>query len=413
MEAARIAIEQARRDIANGETADAAVLAGRLVRTMERGTGTSVINATGVLLHTNLGRAVWSGSAVDRAVAAATSPTNIELDLETGERRRRGGHVTTLLRRLIGAEDGLVVNNNASAVLLALATTSRGKTVPVSRGELIEIGGSYRLPSVMEVSGAHLVEIGTTNRTRIGDYQTALQTHTCGAILKVHPSNYRIEGFTEEVSIPELKALATTHDVPLIYDIGSGLLDSGFGWLPDWLRTEPAARQSLAAGADLVTFSGDKLLGGPQAGIIAGNTELISQLGSNPLSRALRVDGVTYGALAATLEAYLDDGPPDVPFWDQALLEPEALAGRCHQLADRVGGKVEDGVSTVGAGSAPGIAIPSPLVRLIGAQGIFECLLQGDPPILCRRDAGDLLIDLRTVDSGLDGAIVAAVLRCR
>jgi L-seryl-tRNA(Ser) seleniumtransferase len=261
---ARLALEEAREEISAGRSADPVAGARNLARTLERRVGIPVINATGVLLHTNLGRAPWSDQAADRAGVTARHYTNLELSLDTGERSRRGTYVADLLVALTGAEDALVVNNNAAAVLLALAATSSGKAVPVARGELIEIGGSYRLPAVIEASGARLVEVGTTNRTRLGDYRTTLQVHHCGSILKVHPSNYRIEGFTAQPDLSDLAQLAHAGGVPLIYDIGSGLLDAAAPWLPgrspSWLADEPAARQALEAGAEDVVTDADGII---------------------------------------------------------------------------------------------------------------------------------------------------------
>ncbi len=410
--AAREAIDIARARLYEGSTVDVRELAEQMVREAERASGTAVINATGVLLHTNLGRAVWPESAIERAAYAARHHTNVEMDLETGARGRRGGHVEALLREATGAEAALVVNNNAAALLLSLAATSSGRSVPVARGELIEIGGSYRLPEVMTASGARLIEIGTTNRTRLGDYVTALQTHDCGAILKVHPSNYTIEGFTTEPTVAELAGLSDP-DTPLVYDLGSGLLDSSASWLPVWMSGEPGVRQSIEAGADVVMFSGDKLLGGPQAGILVGNAGLIDRLRSNPLARALRVDSTIYAALGATLDAYVRGKPDEIPFWRQALTPATDLLARCSRLAGAVGGEVEDGASVVGAGSAPGIAIPGPIVRLKGAQHLFEALLRRERPILCRRDSGDLLVDLRAVVETEDQVVADAILQCR
>jgi L-seryl-tRNA(Ser) seleniumtransferase len=412
VDAARVALSQARSDIESGVEPSPMESLRDLIRVITRSAGVAVVNASGVLLHTNLGRAPWSKRAIDRALTTASHYTNLELDVETGKRGHRGDYVERLLQILTGAESALVVNNNASALLLALATTSKDKAVPVSRGELIEIGGSYRLPEVMVAGGARLVEVGTTNRTRSGDYLTAVQTYVCGAILKVHPSNYQIEGFTEEPALNELAHLARANALPLIYDIGSGLLDNSAPWLPDWLRGEPGARQALAAGADLVTFSGDKLLGGPQAGILIGGEEIIARLRSNSLTRALRVDGTVYSALAGTLEEYLDGTVAEIPFWRQALLGDDDLLPRSEKLAYAIGGSVESGVSRVGAGSAPGIDIPSPQVRLAGRQDLYECLLAAERPILARRDAGDLVLDLRAVDPGEDEAVATTLLRC-
>jgi len=417
VDAVRTALQQSRRDIEEGKQVDARRMAENLVKTLERSDGTKVINATGVLLHTNLGRAVWSTQAIKQAGEVAANYTNVEIDIDTGRRARRGSYVSTLLKTLTGAEDALIVDNNAAAVVLALAATSAGKAVPVARGELIEIGGSYRLPDVMEASGSRLVEIGTTNRTRAGDYATALQLHNCGSILKVHPSNYRVEGFTEEASIDELAELALSRDIPLIYDIGSGLLDADTPWLdistPTWLRAEPAARQSLAAGADLVTFSGDKLLGGPQAGIIVGTAPAVSLLRRHPLARALRVDAITYAALAATLGAFASRDVEQIPFWRQALMPSEGLAGRASAMADRLGGRVEEGQSTIGAGSVPGMTMPSPVVVLPEEDHLYELLLKADVPILTRRESGSLVMDLRTVDPVSDHLVMETVAQCR
>jgi L-seryl-tRNA(Ser) seleniumtransferase len=409
---ARDAIDLARAGIAEGKTPDVDEIADSLARTCERSVGVVVVNATGVLLHTNLGRAVWSPRAMERALETASHPTNLELDLTTGERGRRGRYVEALLIELTGCEAAMVVNNNAAALVLALAATAAGMWVPVSRGELIEIGGSYRLPDVMKASGARLVEVGTTNRTRLGDYVTAIQTHGCGAILKVHPSNYRIVGFHAEVTVPELAELAGP-DLPLIFDLGSGLLDTSAPWLPDWLGAEPGARQSIEAGAGLALFSGDKLLGGPQAGIVIGRKTLIAQLRSHPLARALRVDGTTYAALAATLETYLEDEPTAIPFWSQALADPDELQERSERLAGMIGGTTESGASVVGAGSAPGTSIPGTVIRLESEDHLFECLLSADRPVLTRRDTGDLVIDLRAVPPESDELIASAVHRCR
>lgn len=417
VDAARIALDQSRQDIGDGKQADAGHIALQLVRSLQRSAGTSVINATGVLLHTNLGRSKWSEQAIAAAVNAAGDFTNVELDINTGHRSRRGSYVTTLLKTLTGAEDALIVNNNAAALVLTLAATSSGRAVPVARGELIEIGGSYRLPDVLEASGSRLIEVGTTNRTRVGDYATALQLYRCGSVLKVHPSNYRIEGFVEEASVGELAELAHSHGLPLIHDIGSGLLDGGTPWLdvptPSWLGSEPAARQSLEAGADVVTFSGDKLLGGPQAGIIVGTEAVVELLREHPLARALRVDGVTYAALTATLSAFAARSVRQIPFWRQALLALEELQTRAAVLAEKLSGRVDDGHSTIGAGSVPGMTIPSPVVVLAEEDHLFECLLRADQPVLARRETGSLVIDLRAVDPESDQMIVDTVNQCR
>jgi L-seryl-tRNA(Ser) seleniumtransferase len=416
VEAARSALAEARKRITAGREPDVSSLIKDRVRAIERSAGIKVINATGVLLHTNLGRASWSQEAIKRAALAASSPSNLEIDIDSGERIRRGAYVTDLLRSLTSADDSLVVNNNASALILTLAATSSGLAVAVARGELIEIGGSYRLPDVMETSGSRLIEIGTTNRSRIGDYQTALQLYRSGAILKVHPSNFRVEGFTAEPDVAELATLAHTHNVPLIYDIGSGLLDADAPWIdgpaPEWLRREPAVRQTLAAGTDLVTFSGDKMLGGPQAGIIVGTAAYMEAIRNHPLTRALRVDGATYAALAATLEAYMDHRVEEIPFWRQALMDSEVLQDRSEAVATTLGAVVIDGYSAIGAGSVPGMTIASPVIRIDGRDDLYEKLLALDTPVLARREDGALLIDLRAVEPTDDEAIVKAISAC-
>lgn len=414
---ARSAVEVGRSEIAAGRTPDVEGVAADLIRGLLRSASRRVINATGVLLHTNLGRAPLSLRAAEAARSAAIAYTNLELDLKDGARGGRGGYTTALLQGLTGAEDALVVNNNAAAVLLAIAATAAGKTVPVSRGELIEIGGSYRLPLVLEAGGARLVEVGTTNRTRIGDYETALQIHDCGAVLKVHPSNYRIEGFVSEVSLEDIVALALERGVPVIHDVGSGLIDTDTPWLgarpPAWLAGEPGARQSIEAGADLVTFSGDKLIGGPQAGIIVGRGESVARLRRHPLARALRVDAMTDAALSVTLETLAGTNAGEIPFWRMAMLTESELTPRAEKLAQRIDGSVTTGESVVGAGSLPGVGIPTPLITLEGEDHLHTRLLGSEQPILTRRQGKDLLVDLRTVDPTDDDLIADMVDRCR
>ncbi len=417
VDSARSALDMARAQIAGGGTPDAHRLATDLVQGLRRSASHRVVNATGVLLHTNLGRAPLSLRAAEAARTAAVSYTNLELDLASGDRGRRGGYVRDLLRAMTGAEDALVVNNNAAAVLLALAAIASEKAVPVSRGELIEIGGSYRLPLVMEAGGARLVEVGTTNRTRLGDYETALQINECGAVLRVHPSNYSVEGFVAAVPLENLVALAHERGVPLIHDVGSGLIDETTPWLgkklPPWLAGEPGVRQSIETGVDLVTFSGDKLLGGPQAGIMVGRQEVVERLRRHPLTRALRVDAMTDAALAATLEALAGGDALEIPFWRMATLSDGDLRPRVEQLAARIGGSVGDGASVVGAGSLPGVSIPTPLIALSGEDHLYGRLLGTEHPILTRRQGKDLLIDLRAVAPDEDDLIADMVARCR
>ena len=416
VDCARSALELARAEIASGGEPDVSRIAADLVAGLRRAASHKVINATGVILHTNLGRAPLSPRAAEAALTAAVTYTNLELDLDDGGRGGRGGYLRALLQTLTGAEDALVVNNNAAAVLLALAATAPGRAVPVARGELIEIGGSFRLPLVMEAGGARLVEVGTTNRTRLGDYSTALQIHDCGAVLKVHPSNFRIDGFVADVPVADLADLAHDQGVPLIHDLGSGLLDIDAPWLdakPAWLSGEPGARQSIEAGADLVTFSGDKLVGGPQAGIIVGSAEAVDRLRRNPLARALRIDAMTDAALAATLEAYANGDVSQIPIWHMATLSESDLAARVEALATRVGGVSRPGESVVGAGSLPGVGIPTPQIVLEDEDHLHGRLLAAKQPVLTRRMDKDLVLDLRAVAEDDDDVIADMVAGCR
>ena len=417
VELARTGLEIARSQITGGQPANINEIVGDLVESTRLRRIRQVINATGVLLHTNLGRAPLSEAALDAIHAAASGYTNLELDLDEGTRGGRGSYVRQLLRSLTGAEDALVVNNNASAVVLALAATAAGKAVPVSRGELIEIGGSYRLPEVMEISGVRLVEVGTTNRTRTADYQTALQIHDCGAILKVHPSNFRVEGFTEQATVGELADLAHSHDMPLIYDVGSGLLDHSATWLErpasGWLADEPAVRQTLAAGADVATFSGDKLLGGPQAGIAVGSHKVIGRMRKHPLARALRIDAITDAALAATLDSYARGAIDEIPFWEMTRIRTTELIRRLEALASRIGGSIHDGESLIGAGSVPGLGIPTPQLVLEGEDHLYQSLLRAERPVVARRIEASLVMDLRAVNPDDDLVLAEMVATCR
>ena len=375
-----------------------------------------VINATGVLLHTNLGRAPLAREAADAATAPALGYSNLELDLRSGERGRRSGYLMDLLSSLTGAEAALVVNNNAGALVLVLAALARGREVIISRGELIEIGGSYRLPDVIAAGGSVLREVGTTNRTKISDYVAAIGVAT-GCLLKVHPSNYRITGFVEDVSVRELGAMSHEHNLPLVFDAGSGLLDETVPWLggppPAWLGVEPGIRQSIRSGTDLVLFSGDKLFGGPQAGVIVGGSELVDRARRHPLARALRIDGPTAAALTATAEMYADGRGKEVPIWKMASLEYRALEQRLERLQAAAGVRaaIEESSSVLGAGSAPGLAIPSPVLIIDhDATRIFLALLQGRPAVLARREAGRTILDLRAVPE-TDDPILGQALR--
>ncbi|HVF33363.1 MAG TPA: L-seryl-tRNA(Sec) selenium transferase [Acidimicrobiales bacterium] len=361
-----------------------------------------VVNATGVLLHTNLGRAPLGLGAVPPG-----GYTNLELDLATGGRGSRSAHAAALLARACGAEDALIVNNGAAAVLLVLAALAGGGAgVVVSRGELVEIGGGFRIPEVLAQSGAVLVEVGTTNRTRPADYEFAVrEVEDVALVLKVHPSNYRVVGFTSTVGVGELAGLG----VPLVVDVGSGLLDAATPWLgrggpPPWLADEPAVRQTLAAGAGLVTFSGDKLLGGPQAGVIAGAAALVDRCRRHPLARALRPGGLVLAALQEVALAYLRRDGAAIPFWRMATVPVAELARRAAALG--VGRLVECG-SVPGGGSAPGVTIPSAGVAVDG--DVTAALRAFDPPVMGRVQEGRTVLDLRTVDPA-DDAVVAAAL---
>jgi L-seryl-tRNA(Ser) seleniumtransferase len=381
---------------------------------LRRSVPRKVVNATGVILHTNLGRAPWSAAALGVADEVAAGYANIELDLATGERGARNAAAERLVCLATGAGAALVVNNNAGAVLLTLMALGGGRPVPVSRGELVEIGGSYRLPELMAATTCRLVEVGTTNRTRIDDYAAV---EDAALLLKVHTSNYRIVGFSEETRIDQLAALAAERVIPLVFDLGSGLLDAEVPWLegppPSWLAHEPGVRQALEAGADLVLFSGDKLVGGPQAGIIVGDPGLVKRLRSHPVARALRVDGSTTAALASTLAAYLAGAGSTLPVWRMAMASVDELDARARVVAASAAHEVEivDGSSTVGAGSAPGAEIPTRLLRAPGADALHRRLLDHEPPILGRRHEGSLLLDLRTVDPADDAVVAAALAR--
>jgi L-seryl-tRNA(Ser) seleniumtransferase len=393
-------VDVARDAVAAGDVSSAPDRAEALRRTLL----TPVVNATGVLLHTNLGRAPV-------AHAQAARPQSIEFDLATGERGSRQRAVGQLFARLCDAEAALVVNNNAAAVLLVLAALAADRDVLVSRGESVEIGGAFRVPEVMEQSGARLVDVGTTNRTRRSDYERALARSTVDAalVLKVHPSNYRVEGFVEDTPVSELASLG----VPIVADIGSGLLDSSVPWFPGappaWLAGEPAARQTIADGAALVTFSGDKLLGGPQAGIIVGRADLVAECAGHPLARALRPGGLVLAALQDTALAYLDrDAARSIPFWRMVAVSLDDLRARAVAIVTRAGvGTVEATEALPGAGSAPGVTMPSIGVVVDGDH--TAVLRAHGVPVIARTREGRTIVDLRSVDPSDDDVIVGAL----
>lgn len=364
-----------------------------------------VINATGIVVHTNLGRAVLGESALRRIEKIALSYSNLEYDLQAGTRGKRHSHLKRLLRDVTGAEDGTAVNNNAGAVLLSLAALARGREVIVSRGELVEIGGSFRIPDVMASSGAILKEVGTTNKTHVYDYENAISENTA-LILKVHQSNYKITGFTEDVSLEELSSLGQRHNIPVMYDMGSGCL---IDLKPYAIHGEPVVRDALRAGAHIVTFSGDKLLGGPQAGIIAGKKEYIGRIQKNPLARALRIDKLTLAGLEATLMEYIDEekAKTNIPTL-RMLLEPASSikqkAGRLSKLlAKRIKNaeiNVLEDSSQAGGGALPQVNLKTFVVSIkpeLSLNLLEERLRKGTPPVIARIKEESLILDLRTV----------------
>ncbi|HEY8776228.1 MAG TPA: L-seryl-tRNA(Sec) selenium transferase [Gaiellaceae bacterium] len=360
-----------------------------------------VINATGVIVHTNLGRAPLAEAAIDRVREIARGYSNLEYDLTAGGRGSRQDHVTDILSRLTGAEAALVVNNNAAAVMLALAALAEGREVLVSRGELIEIGDGFRIPDVLERSGARLREVGTTNRTRAADYENAIGPETA-VLLRVHQSNFRVVGFTEQPSLREVADIAGRHDLPLVDDLGSGaLVDVG---------DEPTARGSLAAGAGLVCFSGDKLLGGPQAGIVVGRADLVEKLRRHPLQRALRADKLTLAALEGTL-ALAVDAPDQIPVLRMLREPPEVVKARAAHLAELVGGDVEETVARAGGGSLPLTELSSFACAV--EEGLAVKLRAGDPPVIAVVRDGRTLLDCRTLSDGEVEEVAGAVRRCR
>jgi L-seryl-tRNA(Ser) seleniumtransferase len=422
-QAARAALADARAALKSGGEVPAlgdlerTVLA-QLERT-ERGTLRRVINATGVIINTNLGRAPLSAAALAAAADIGAGYSNLEYDLEPGARGSRHRLVEERLCELTGAEAALVVNNNAAAVLLILSALASGRDVIISRGELVEIGGGFRVPDVLRQSGARLVEVGTTNRTRLDDYARAIGPDTA-LILLVHPSNYRIVGFTEAPARAELAALARRHHLPLVEDLGSGCLLDTSRW---GLEHAPTPRESLAAGCALVCFSGDKLLGGPQAGVIVGKRRYLGQIARHPLLRAMRVDKLTLAALGATLRAYhAGTAESAIPVWRMIGLPADALRARAEGWATRlraqgIVAEVHVGSSTVGGGSLPGETLPTFLCALRAPEGARDIsqyaarLRTGEPAVVARVSRNWLLLDPRTVDPGEELMLLAAVER--
>jgi L-seryl-tRNA(Ser) seleniumtransferase len=376
-----------------------------------------VLNATGVVLHTNLGRAPLADAAIRAMISVAGGYSNLELDLPSGSRGSRSDHCRTLLRMITGAEDGLVVNNAAGALVLALNALAEGRDVLISRGELIEIGGSFRIPDIMAKSGARLHEVGTTNRTHLDDYRRALDGGTA-AILTVHRSNFEQRGFVTSPKPGELAGLAAGANVAYIYDVGSGLLADLSPW---GLKNEPRVADALEAGAGLVLFSGDKLLGGPQAGCLVGRRDLVASCRSNPLARAMRADKLTLSGLAATLALYqdFDAAVRSIPVLAMLTLEQEELIRRATQLASlcppAVRAQTMPGESAVGGGSFPGAVLPTTLVALdagvLGADGLALRLRLGDPPVVARVADDRVLLDPRTLPEAAFPVVAQAIER--
>ena len=404
VEAARSALARAREEIAAGN--DPEPLVDAVLEELGRARSPSlrrVLNATGVLIHTNLGRAPLAEAALARVAEVGGGYSNLEYDLARGERGSRQDHLGPLLERLTGAEAALVVNNNAAAVLLALAALAEAREVVVSRGELIEIGDGFRIPDVLARSGARLVEVGTTNRTRAADYEHAIGPETA-VLLRVHQSNFRVVGFAERPQLSELAAIARRHELPLVDDLGSGAL-AGIG-------DEPTPAESLRAGADLVCFSGDKLLGGPQAGIVVGRADLVERLRRHPLQRALRADKLTLAALEGTLALALDPATrDDVPVL-RMLHEPiELVRARAERLAELVGGEVEETVARVGGGALPLAELPSAACAV--EESLAEPLRLGEPPVIAVVRDGRTLLDCRTLSDAEVEQVAAAVRSAR
>jgi L-seryl-tRNA(Ser) seleniumtransferase len=410
VEAARVVLARAREEIQAG--ADPGDLEARLGEELASARSARLrrtVNATGVVVHTNLGRAPLAEAALDRVREVARGYSNLEYDLSAGTRGSRQDHVAGILRRLTGAEAALVVNNNAAAVLLALAALAEGRDVLVSRGELIEIGDGFRIPDVLARSGARLVEVGTTNRTRAADYENAIGPETA-VLLRVHQSNFRLVGFTELPSIAELAKVAGRQELPLIDDLGSGALTPSNTVL---LGEEPSVRESLEAGADLVCFSGDKLLGGPQAGIVVGKAELVERLRRHPLQRAVRADKLTLAALEGTLALYLEPERAlrEIPVLRMALDEADAVRARADRLAELAGGEVEETVGRIGGGALPLAELPSFACAV--EEELAAPLRAGDPPVVGVVRDGRLLLDCRTLSDAEVDEVAAAVSRCR
>ncbi len=421
LQAVRASIAQARAHIREGALCPSSdellVAAEGFLELAQRPRLRPVINATGVIINTNLGRAPLSQEALQAVQRVAGGYSNLEYELETGERGSRHTHVAGLLCELTGAEAALVTNNNAAAVLLALSALAMGREVVISRGQLVEIGGGFRVPDVMRQSGCQLVEVGTTNRTRLGDYQAAIGERTA-LLLVVHPSNFQITGFTESTPVDALAELAHQHGLLVMHDLGSGCLlaSERYG-----LAHEPMPQESIAAGADIVCFSGDKLLGGPQAGILVGKAEVLQRIARHPLMRAVRIDKMTLAGLEATLRHYQrDEAETHIPTWRMISASPSKIAGRATSWASKlqksgIVARTQRGESTVGGGSLPGETLPTSLLALdagyvpISLDELARRLRLRSTPLIARILRDTLLLDPRTVLEEQDKEVVQAL----
>ncbi|MEW6214258.1 MAG: L-seryl-tRNA(Sec) selenium transferase [Nitrospirota bacterium] len=420
LQAIREAIDSRRKEIIEGLSADLSEenMIADIENKIERLSSYSLrplINATGVVIHTNLGRSILSERSLEHIRRVSESYSNLEYDIEEGKRGKRYAHIKRILREVTGAEDALIVNNNAAAVLLCLNTLSKGKEVIVSRGELVEIGGSFRMPEIMASSGAILREVGTTNKTHLYDYERAINEDTA-LILKVHKSNYRVIGFTEEVSIEELVGLGKSHQIPVMFDLGSGCLVDlkSFG-----IYTEPSVQEVVKSGVDVTTFSGDKLLGGPQGGVIVGKKEYIEKIQKNPMTRAMRMDKLTLAGFEATLMEYIDEEKAieNIPTLRMLLQKPEEIKGLANKIVKRLKKEIKDAhinvmvdSSRAGGGALPEMDLPTYVVSIkpdnISVNDLEERLRKGNPPIIARIKEDSLIIDARTVrDKDLEGLV--------
>jgi L-seryl-tRNA(Ser) seleniumtransferase len=420
LQAIREVINLRRKEIIEGLTADFSeevMIAdiGNMIEKLSSYSLRPLINATGVVIHTNLGRSILSKKALENIQRVSESYSNLEYDIKEGERGKRYTHVKRILREITEVEDALIVNNNAAAVLLCLNTLSNGKEVIVSRGELVEIGGSFRMPEIMAASGAILREVGTTNKTHLYDYEKAIDENT-SLILKVHKSNFRVMGFSEEVFIEDLVSLGRKHQIPIMFDLGSGCL---MDLRPFGIRDEPVVKDIVKSGIDITTFSGDKLLGGPQCGVIVGKREYLEKIQGNPLTRAMRIDKLTLAGIEATLIEYIDEEKAvrNVPTLKMLLQKPEELRGRANKIAKRLKREIQNvhirvisDSSRAGGGALPEVDLPTYAVSIksdeISVNELEERLRKGNPPIIARIKEDSLIIDARTVrDKDLEGLV--------